>query len=112
MMDTVERFVAESNISHFLEMLEREPDSAQRTIWNQMMLAEAARFGEIVERLEIIERSLEICSERIARQKAVVDGLGDGSPRLEMAKTLLANLRESLMFMQVCRDDARKSVTP
>jgi hypothetical protein len=93
-MDSIEKFVAELNISRFVSQLEIEADPMQRQLWTKLLLAEENRFAKLSERLDMSERCLEGCNGRIREQQERMGRMDESHPQFESAKAFLANLHE------------------
>lgn len=103
-MDNIEKYVTDSNITHFLDTLENEPDGPMRSVFKDLLLHEEDRFGKLSERLEVAEDCLSKCSKRIRDQRDRIAGMDGDHPRLAVAKKVLTNMLDIRAVVQAHKD--------
>ena len=91
MMDEVERYVIDGNISRFVERLRRETNPSRQDMLKRLLIAEEDRLGKAQDRLQTVERHLTDGQALIDDQRRLVaetrNNGGDAGPALRLLRT-------------------------
>lgn len=102
-MDTVARFVAEENVSRFVDRLHIESDPGHRSMLRRLLMEEESRFSALSERLEIVERHIENGTDRLEKQKSLLAGMIREGRETHAAETAVERSEELLELLQFYR---------
>jgi hypothetical protein len=90
------RFVAQANIDHYLDLLKNcDVPAHNRSTINKLLIEEENKLGRDREQLEFAESRAATCRNRADRQRRLLDSFDPGSSDWVLAERLLVNF-ESL----------------
>lgn len=102
-MDRVERFVAEENVSRFVDRLRTECDPGHRSTLQRLLIEEESKFSALSERLEIVQRHIEDGTDRLEKQKSLLAGMTREGRETRAAEAALERSEELLELLQFYR---------
>jgi hypothetical protein len=97
------RFVSDLNIAQFTDRLRDERDPAKRKQLRWLLLEEENRFGRRRERLDQADRCIADGRKRIAKQRAVLEGLRNKGADADSAEARLNDLLEIQRLLETYR---------
>lgn len=99
-MSTVNYFVIESNISLYLDRLNRDLDQQTRDTVLKLLLDEEAKVGRAREHLERAEQRILEGRERLIRQRARIAEFPIGHPSLDGEEMLVDTLERTQALLE------------
>jgi hypothetical protein len=95
----MQNYVHSQNLTRYVDLLETETDSAKLGQIQKLLIEEEDRFGSLAQRLDEAERLIRDGEERIRRQQALTQRLGEDGHDRARAEALLATMARTLQMM-------------
>jgi hypothetical protein len=100
-MDAAQRFINARTISLFIDLLRSERDPVGQAVLEKLLVEEEQRFGEAVERLEMVEQHIAVGERLIKRQVDTIVMLKANGQDVSEAQVTLENFRSlQLLFLK------------
>jgi hypothetical protein len=97
----MDRFVAQSNIDHFLDLLKNgDVPAHNRSTIHKLLIEEESKLGRDREQLEFAESRAATCRHRADRQRRLMDSFAPGSSDWVAAERLLVNFESLAQFVE------------
>ena len=98
-MDATRSFVRNQNVARFVARLEAEPDPRRRETLRQLLVHEVDLHGDLMERLQIVERQIASSRNNIARQTTLAASLQVAEAKAQ-GERVLANMQDLLVMFE------------
>ncbi len=107
----MDKFVAQANIDHYLDLLKNGDVSAHnRSMINKLLMEEETKLGRDREQLNFAESRAAACRVRADRQRRLIDCFAPGSADRGEAERLLVNFESLAQFVEGFCKQMRKQV--
>lgn len=108
----MEQFVAQANVDHYLELLNRDDISSNnRSMVSKLLIEEENKLGQGLEQLEFAEIKAAACRNRANRQRHLLDSFDPNSTEWVQAERLLVNFESLAQFVEGFCHQLRRRVT-